>query len=191
MTTGASSAQAVITLPTTPNGFQITGANATLSNMGFIVSFCIIHQCVVYRHQSIIQFNIRRNYNITEIPAEAFVGATNIGVSQNNIYEIIQSLRADPANETICGHMFYFIHAFDKFRSWRSWRMSLFVSKTDIPKHQNTIAINLLKFCVAQLDRSTEPLLNRIKSTLFKNCSIFPGIPMLWKPTALYPQFGF
>ena len=118
MTMIASSAQAVITLPTTPNGFQITGANATLSNTGFIVSFCIIHQCVVYRNKSITQFNIRQNLNITEIPAEAFVGATNIKVSQNNIYEIIQSPRADPANETICGHMFYFIHAFDElFRS--------------------------------------------------------------------------
>ena len=98
MTTGASFAQAEITLPTTPNGFETTAANGTLSNIGFIVSLCIVHHCAVYRNKSITQFNIRQNYNITEIPVEAFVGATNIEVCQSNIYEIIQSPRADPAN---------------------------------------------------------------------------------------------
>ena len=118
MTTGASSAQAVITLPTTTNGFQTMGANGTLSNIGFILSLCIVHQCAFYRSKSIIQFNIRQNYDITEIPAEAFVGAANIEVCQNNTYEIIQSPRADPANGKIYGNMLYFIHACGKlFRS--------------------------------------------------------------------------
>ena len=91
MTSDVSSTQAITTLPTTPSGFQTTGANSTLSNIGFIVSLCIVHQCAVYRDKSITLFSIRQNYDIVEIPAEAFVGATNIEVCQNNIYVIIQS----------------------------------------------------------------------------------------------------
>ena len=116
MTTSASSAQAVVTLPTTPNGFQTTGANDTLSNVGFIVSFCIVHQCAVYSNKSITQINIRKNYDISEIQAEGFVGATNIEVSQKNIYGIIQSPRADPANGkyvAIC--IISFVHSVNCF----------------------------------------------------------------------------
>ena len=80
ITSDVSSTQTVTTLPTTLSGFQTTRKDATLSSIGFIVSLCIVHQCGVYHNKSITQFIIRQNYDITEIPAESFVGATNIEV---------------------------------------------------------------------------------------------------------------
>ena len=74
-----------VTLSSTPAGFQTTEANETLANIGFIVSLCIVHQCAIYRNESIIRLDITENYDITENSAEAFLGATNIEVCLNNM----------------------------------------------------------------------------------------------------------
>ena len=91
--TGVSSAQAAVS-----TGFPTTVANGTSASIGFIVSLCIVHNCASYRDKSIILLDIRHNYNITEIPREAFLCATSIEVYQNNITNRIKSLTTEPAN---------------------------------------------------------------------------------------------
>ena len=77
---GISSAETAVTLSNTSTGFQTTGADEAFRNIGFIVSLCIVRNCASYRDESITRLDIIYDYDITEISAEAFLGATNIEV---------------------------------------------------------------------------------------------------------------
>ena len=90
VTSGVSSAQTTVTLSNTSTGFETTGTNDALANIGFIASICIFHRCAIYRDKSITRLSIMQNYNITEIPAGAFFGATNVEVCQNINYRYSQ-----------------------------------------------------------------------------------------------------
>ena len=105
VTSGFSSAQTTVTLSNTSTGFETT--NDALANIGFIVSICIVHRCAIYRDKSITRLNIMQNYNITEIPAGAFFGATNVEVCQNINYRYSQ-LQQTRLMQKMCLIMIYF-----------------------------------------------------------------------------------
>ena len=52
------------------------------TNLGFIISLCMVEQCLKYADENIKSVYIYDNCNITKIPANAFLGATYLEVSK-------------------------------------------------------------------------------------------------------------
>ena len=50
------------------------------TNLGFIISLCMVEKCLRYADENIKSVYIYDNYNITIIPANAFLGATYLEV---------------------------------------------------------------------------------------------------------------
>ena len=49
--------------------------------LGFIISLCMVENCLRYADADMKGVYIYQNHNITEIPANAFLGATYLKVS--------------------------------------------------------------------------------------------------------------
>ena len=51
------------------------------TNLGFIIALCIAEKCLGYFNENIEAVDILMNYNITNLPADAFRGASYIKVT--------------------------------------------------------------------------------------------------------------
>ena len=60
-----------------------------VATVGFIISLCMVEQCLKYDDDNIKGVYIYRNYDITKIPANAFRGAAYLEVSWYAIHNYV------------------------------------------------------------------------------------------------------
>ena len=82
--TSMASMQTAVSVPTAMTTLELATPNSVVTNLGFIMSLCMMEHCFLrYSENNIKIIRIRNNYNITKVPANAFLGATYIGVSMS------------------------------------------------------------------------------------------------------------
>ena len=62
---------------------------------GFIISLCMVENCLIYADTNVNEVYIYHNHNITEIPANAFLGATYLKVSWVRKLDCIDKYRVN------------------------------------------------------------------------------------------------
>ena len=83
--TSMASMQTAVSVPTAMTTLELATPNSVAINFGFIISLCMMKQCFLrYPENNIQMIHIRNNYNITTIPANAFLGAAYLGVSMSS-----------------------------------------------------------------------------------------------------------
>ena len=70
-----------VSVPTDMTMLESTIPTSGVKTLGFIISICMVEQCLRYDDDNIKGVYIYRNYNITKIPADAFLGAAYLEVS--------------------------------------------------------------------------------------------------------------
>ena len=91
------SMQSAVYMPTYMNTSEPTSGDTAL---GFIISLCMVEQCLRYHNNdnenndnsNISAVYIYKKYDITQIPANAFTGATYLEVSWNNTKKIYNAV---------------------------------------------------------------------------------------------------
>ena len=91
------STQSVVSVPIDIHLLESATPTSGVTTLGFIISLYMMEQCLRYDYDQIRAVYIYRNYNITEIPANAFRGAPYLKVTwhptQNNImYTFIKDI---------------------------------------------------------------------------------------------------
>ena len=76
------STQSSLAVPTNTSTSASAAPTSVGTNLGFIISLCMVEQCLRYADENIKSVYIYENYNITKIPANAFLGATYLEVSK-------------------------------------------------------------------------------------------------------------
>ena len=78
-------AQPAVSVPTDITVLESATPTSGVTTLGFIISLCMVEQCLRYDKDNIKAVYIYRNHNISKIPANAFLGATYLEVSWNPI----------------------------------------------------------------------------------------------------------
>ena len=68
-------------VPTDMTMLESATPTSGVATLGFIISICMMEQCLRYDDDNIKGVFIYHNYNITKIPADAFLGAARLEVS--------------------------------------------------------------------------------------------------------------
>ena len=68
-------------VPTDMTMLESATPTSGVTALGFIISICMMEHCLTYDYDNIKGVYIYRNYNITKIPADAFLGAARLEVS--------------------------------------------------------------------------------------------------------------
>ena len=94
-----------MSVPTDMTMLESTIPTSGVTTLGFIISICMVEQCLKYDYDNIKAAYIYLNYNITKIPADAFLGAAYLKVIcypiQNNM------MRRFPSKLRPCNNLFY------------------------------------------------------------------------------------
>ena len=87
--------QSAVYMPTYMNTSEPTSGDTAL---GFIISLCMVEQCLRYHNDNdddnnnISAVYVYKKYDITQILANAFTGATYLEVSWNNTKKIYNAV---------------------------------------------------------------------------------------------------
>ena len=79
------STQSAVSVPTNMTTLGSATPTSGVTTLGFVISLCIMKQCLRYDYHNIKAVNFYRNYNIIKIPTNAFLGATYLKVSWHSI----------------------------------------------------------------------------------------------------------
>ena len=75
------STHSALVVPTDRTTLESRIPTSVESRLGFIISLCMVENCLSYVGTNVKAVYIYHNHNITEIPANAFLGATYLKVS--------------------------------------------------------------------------------------------------------------
>ena len=67
-------------VPTDTTISELPTVTSVGADFGFIIALCMVKQCLTHSKEDIIAVYIYKNYNITDIPANGFLGATYLEV---------------------------------------------------------------------------------------------------------------
>ena len=74
------STYSALSVPIDTTMLELTTTSNVGTNVGFMISLCIMEQCLTYANNNIKTVSIYENYSIITIPSNAFVGATHLEV---------------------------------------------------------------------------------------------------------------
>ena len=78
-----------LSVPTNMAMLESATPTTGVTTLGFIISLCMVEQCLKYDDDNIKGVYIYHNYNITKIPANAFLWAAYLEVSWHSIQKYI------------------------------------------------------------------------------------------------------
>ena len=79
-------------VPANVTMFESATPTDGVTTLGFIISLCIVEQCLIYDDDKIEAVYIYRNHNITKIPENAFLHAAYLEVSRYKKKNIMHTL---------------------------------------------------------------------------------------------------